>query len=155
MNISEMQSQLKDELGLLTEAQSKLDEAMETIAPLQQQVNASRGKLKALSVAILKELNVIVRRGRGWVLDSAELPSTAAAATESGSNGNVPEWGEPKAKKATKGTGKQKRKFSPETKIAAARRMAEMHARRAGKSKAMIAKIGREMEAKKRAELGL
>src|ERR1700730_5470701 len=110
MNIFEMQSQLKDELGLLTEAQSKLDEAMETIAPLQQQVNASRSKLKALSVAILKELNVIVRRGRGWVLDSAELPS-AGAATESGSNGNVPEWAEPKAKKAAKATGKQKRKF--------------------------------------------
>lgn len=68
MNISEMQSQLKDELTLLTEAQSKLDEAMETVAPLQQQVNASRRKLKTLSVEIPKKLGVIKRRGRGWVL---------------------------------------------------------------------------------------
>lgn len=67
---------------------------------------------------------------------------------------NVPEWVQfPEGKKATKGTGK--RKFSPETKIATARPMAEMHARRAGKSNAMIGTIGREMEAKKRAESGL
>lgn len=160
--MSEMQSQLKDELAVLTEAQAKLDEAMETITPLQQQVTQSRNKLKALSVAILKELGVVVRRGRGWMLQTAELPkdglepATPAQAAPAEQDDNVPEWVQP-AKKATKKRGAKKvtRNYSPETRIEMARRAAEMQARRKGLSKASVRKAGNKAAERRRRELGV
>jgi hypothetical protein len=144
----EIEQNLQSELVVLTEAQSELDQAMATIAPLQGKVADAQSKVNSLMVELQQSLGVVTRRGRGYVLSLrralAEQQESVAEPARRGRRGRG------RAKKAP-----VKRNFSPESRIAAARRAAEMQARRKGLSRPKVRAAGEAAAQNKRRALGL
>ena len=141
----EIEQNLQSELVVLTQAQSELDQAMATIAPLQGKVADAQSKVNSLMVELQQSLGVVTRRGRGYILSlSRALSEQKEGTTGRGRRGR---------KRAMKKV-RVKRNFSPESRIAAARRAAEMQARRKGLSRPKVKAAGNAAAENKRRALG-
>ena len=145
----EIQEALQAELAVLTQDQSELDRAMATINPLQSKVVEAQAKVNALMVELQLSVGVVSRRGRGFVFNRLagvfNIPMERSFETRPVGRSR---------KTTTKVTKKPvKRNFSPQTRIDAARRAAEMQARRKGLSKAKIRAAGDAAADRKRAQL--
>ena len=170
--ILDIEQQLHAELAILTTAQSELDQAMATVAPLQLRVDESQAKVGTL----MSELQMLLN---GQPSPSSQARSTASAlqppsqqveakptankvsrrtrprssATKKVSAKPIPNA---RAKNISPSkTSSTRKTFSVEGRIRLARSAAEMQARKKGLSPRLVRKAGDAMEAKKRAELGV